>query len=215
MGSGICTQLFCSTDLCLLLSVLVDHLDSSVCTCMSTPYQKINQKSDQNGTLRKTQRKRERCIQELSVFAELSLQNLKCHGDSDPTNSLQLSTTGILTFSLKGHQSFHAFTSAFNVRWKVSKRMGRSERGRRRGWETGFRHRRRWGRTLSSTRSKRGKRPKQSVLGPRLEPWGTHFLLLSRTDSRFWVVHDIYTTPPLLHDCYTLVFIRNLVLNFA
>ncbi len=44
-------------------------------------------------------------------------------------------TTGILTFSLKGHQSFHVFTSAFNVSRKVSKRMKRrdaSERKRER-----------------------------------------------------------------------------------
>lgn len=33
-----------------------------------------------------------------------------------PTSSALPSTTGILTFSLKGHQSFHVFTSAFNVR---------------------------------------------------------------------------------------------------
>lgn len=50
-------------------------------------------------------------------------------------------TTGILTFSLKGHQSFHVFTSAFNVSGKVSKRMKRREaRERKRGRERGFRH---------------------------------------------------------------------------
>lgn len=44
-------------------------------------------------------------------------------------------TTGILTFSLKGHQSFHVFTSAFNVNRKVSERMkgrGASEKKRER-----------------------------------------------------------------------------------
>lgn len=40
-------------------------------------------------------------------------------------------TTGILTFSLKGHQSFHVFTSAFNVSRKVSKRMKRREASER------------------------------------------------------------------------------------
>lgn len=51
------------------------------------------------------------------------------------------STTGILTFSLKGHQSFHVFTSAFNVSRKVSRRMKRTEVSeRRKERETGFRH---------------------------------------------------------------------------
>lgn len=36
-------------------------------------------------------------------------------------------TTGILTFSLKGHQSFHVFTSAFNASRKVSRRMKRRD----------------------------------------------------------------------------------------
>lgn len=67
-------------------------------------------------------------------------------------------TTGILTFSLKGHQSFHVFTSAFNVSGKVSKRMKRGEASERKGgWETGFRHGQRWSRTLRDSRSKRGK----------------------------------------------------------
>lgn len=46
------------------------------------------------------------------------------------------SSTGILTFSLKGHQSFHVFTSAFNVSRKVSKRMKKGEVSeRKRGGE--------------------------------------------------------------------------------
>lgn len=67
-------------------------------------------------------------------------------------------TTGILTFSLKGHQSFHVFTPAFNVSRKVSKRMKRREAGERNGGrETGFRHGQRCSRTLRDTRSKREK----------------------------------------------------------
>lgn len=47
------------------------------------------------------------------------------------------STTGILTFSLKGHQSFHVFTSAFNASRKVRKRMKKREAsGRMRGRDT-------------------------------------------------------------------------------
>lgn len=99
------------------------------------------------------------------------------------TLSQQLSSspplTGILTFSLKGHQSFHAFTSAFNVRRKRwARRMERSEGGGGGGERLDLDMGRRWGSTLRGTRSKRGKRPKQSVLRPRSEPWGTHPLLL-------------------------------------
>lgn len=47
------------------------------------------------------------------------------------------STTGILTFSLKGHQSFLVFTSAFNVSRKVRKRMEKREASeRKRGRDT-------------------------------------------------------------------------------
>lgn len=65
-------------------------------------------------------------------------------------------TTGTLTFSLKGHQSFHVFTTSFNVSRKVSKRMKRREVCERKT-EGERQHEQEWSRTLRDTRSKREK----------------------------------------------------------
>lgn len=66
-------------------------------------------------------------------FVKAQLSWRLCLGSEMQSKSIP-TTTGILTFSLKGHRSFHVFTSAFNARRKVCKRMKREElRERKRG----------------------------------------------------------------------------------
>lgn len=122
------------------------------------------------------------------------------------------STTGILTFSLKGHQSFHVFTSTFNVRWKEEQEKEGEVSEMTRGRETGFKHGPRWTRT-ENTRSKREKRPKRSAHRPRSELWGTYPHLLSHTDTdteqRMGRQRYYLTVCRHLATCHCVLLIRN------
>lgn len=84
-------------------------------------------------------------------------------------------TTGILTFSLKGHQSFHVFTSAFNVSRKVSKRMKRRKGRGTDEKDTRFRRGQKRSRTLRDTRSKREKKYRLDQLSDQGQSYEVHF----------------------------------------
>lgn len=143
-------------------------------------------------------------------FVKAQLSWRLCLGSETQSKSIP-TTTGILTFSLKGHRSFHVFTSAFNARRKVCKRMKREElreRGRegvriytwRDGGEAGL-----W----EVQDQKEKKRPKQSISVPRSEPRGPHSQLLSHTDTEHGCIEIDTVCSWLCHILPFALFMRS------